>query len=67
MLVICSICNFSDYSEVCELLSSWYSQRLKGTVLRDRFRKCRRKLPDLGLNKGGGWFLNFSDAPLIFS
>ncbi len=32
---------------------------LKGTVLRDRFRKCWRKLTDLGLNKGRGWFLNF--------
>ncbi len=39
---------------------------LKGTVLRDRFRKCWRKLTDLGLNKGRGWFLNFSEAPLIF-
>ncbi len=38
----------------------------KGTVLRDRFRKCWRKLTDLGLNKGRGWFLNFSEAPLIF-
>ena len=35
---------------------------VKGTVLRDRF----RKLTDLGLNKGRGWFLNFSEAPLIF-
>jgi hypothetical protein len=40
---------------------------LKGTVLRDRFRKCWRKLIDLGLNKGRGRFLNFSEAPLIFS
>ncbi len=39
---------------------------LKGTVLRDRFQKCGRKLTDLGLNKGRGWFLNFSEAPLIF-
>ncbi len=31
-----------------------------GTVLRDRFRKCWRKLTDLGLNQGRGWFLNFS-------
>jgi len=38
----------------------------KGTVLRDRFQKCRQKLIDLGLNKGCGWFLNFSEAPLIF-
>jgi len=38
----------------------------KGTVLRDRFQKCRRKLADLGLNKGRGWFLNISEAPLIF-
>ncbi len=40
---------------------------LTGTVLWDRFRKCWRKLIDLGLNKGRGWFLNFSKAPLIFS
>ncbi len=38
----------------------------KGTVFRDRFRKCWRKLTDLGLNKGRGWFLNFSEAPPIF-
>ncbi len=41
----------------------WYT--FKGTVLWDRFRKCWRKI-DLGLNKGRGWFLNFSKAPLIF-
>ncbi len=40
-------------------------ETLKGTVLRDRFRKCWRKLIDLGLNKGRGWFLNFSEAHLI--
>jgi hypothetical protein len=45
---------------------SWI-QRFKGTVLRDRFRKCWRKLTDLGLNKGHGWFLNFLEVPLIFS
>ncbi len=39
---------------------------LKGTVLRDRFQKCWRKLTDLDLNKGRGWLLNFSEAPLIF-
>ncbi len=39
----------------------------KWTVLRDRFQKCWRKLTDLGLNKGRGWFLNFSKVPLIFS
>ena len=39
---------------------------LKGTVLRDRFGKCCRKLTDLGLNKGHGWFLNFKEVPLIF-
>jgi hypothetical protein len=43
-----------------------FEQRIKGTVLRDRFRKCCQKLTDLGLNKGRGWFLNFSEAPLIF-
>ncbi len=52
-----------------ELTSHWLQgkcARLKGTVLWDRFRKCWRKLKDLGLNKGRGWFLNFSEAPLFF-
>jgi hypothetical protein len=40
---------------------------LKGTVAWDRFRQCWRKLTDVGLNKGRGWFFNFSEAPLIFS
>jgi hypothetical protein len=40
---------------------------VKGTVIRDRFRKCGRKLTYLGLNKGRVWFLNFSEAPLIFN
>jgi hypothetical protein len=44
----------------------YYLYLFKGTVSRDRFRKCLRKLTDLGLNKGRGWFLNFSEAPLIF-
>jgi hypothetical protein len=39
----------------------------KGTVLRDRFRKCWRKWTDLGPNKGRVWFLNFLEAPLIFN
>ncbi len=39
----------------------------KGTVLRDRFQKCCLKLTDLGLNKSRGWFLNFSETPLIFN
>ncbi len=33
---------------------------LKWTVSWDRFQKCCRKWTDLGLNKGHGWFLNFS-------
>ncbi len=41
--------------------------KVKGTVLRDRFRKCWRKWTDLGLNKGRVWFLNFLEAPLIFN
>jgi hypothetical protein len=45
----------------------FYEHDFKGTVLRDRFQKCRRKLTDLGLNKGRGWFFNFSEAPLSFS
>jgi hypothetical protein len=40
---------------------------LKGTVAWDRFRQYCQKLTDVGLNKGRGWFLNFSEAPLIFS
>ncbi len=39
----------------------------KGTVSWDRFQKCWRKWTDLGLNKGCGWFLNFSETPLIWS
>ena len=37
----------------------------KGTVLRDRFRKCWRKLTDLGLTKSRGWILNFLQAPIL--
>ncbi len=40
---------------------------IKGTVSWDRFRQCWRKLTDVGHNKGRSWFLNFSEAPLIFS
>jgi len=40
---------------------------IKGTVSWDRFQKCWRKVTDLTLNKGRGWFFNFSDSPLIFS
>ncbi len=48
-----------------EWLHNWNHLLLfKGTVLRDRLRKSWRKLTDLGLNKGHGWFLNFSEAPL---
>ena len=43
------------------------AEAFKGTVLRDRFQKCLRKLTDLGLNKGRGWFLNFSEVPLMFN
>jgi hypothetical protein len=34
--------------------------------IKPKSRKAYEKLTDLGLNKGRGWFLNFSDAPLIF-
>jgi hypothetical protein len=51
----------SNFKDVFRLITY-----LKETVLRDRFRKCLRKLTDLCLNKGHGWFLNFSEAPLIF-
>ncbi len=43
------------------------SSSIKGIVSWDRFQKCWRKWTDLGLNKGRGWFLNFSETPLIFS
>ncbi len=43
------------------------SPTFKGTVSFDRFQKGGRKRKDLGLNKGRGWFLNFSEAPLILS
>ncbi len=39
---------------------------IKGTVLRDRFWKCWQKFTDVGL-KGRGWYMNFSEAPLMFS
>jgi hypothetical protein len=39
----------------------------KGTALRDRFWKCWRKLTDLGLNKGRGWFFEFFGGTLVFS
>ncbi len=39
----------------------------KGTVSSDRFQKCWRKWTDLGLIKGRGLVLNFSEAPLIFN
>ncbi len=58
---------------VCQLRQGHCRRRryvqvdVKGIVSWDRFGKCWRKLTDLGLNKARGWFLNFSDAPLIFS
>ncbi len=55
--------------KVCTNELNWktyHQPQVKGTVLRDRFQKVWRKLTDLGLNKGRGWFLNFSEAPLIF-
>ncbi len=46
---------------------SYKFYEFKGTVSWDRFQKCWRKWTDLGLNKGRGWFLNFSKTPLIFN
>ncbi len=46
---------------------SQHSMVFKGTVAWDRFRQYCQKLTDAGLNKGRDWFLNFSEAPLIFS
>ncbi len=37
----------------------------KGTVAWDGFPQCWQKLTDPGLIKCRGWFLNFSEAPLI--
>jgi hypothetical protein len=45
----------------------FYETAFKGTVAWDRFRQYCQNLTDVGLNKGRGWFLNFSEAPLIFS
>jgi hypothetical protein len=53
--------NYSN-TEICEK-----SRFFKGTVSWDRFQKCWRKWTDLGLIKGRSWFLNFSEAPLIFN
>ncbi len=61
-LIKAKICHFSSTF----LKSISWDSPFQGTVLRDRFKKCWRKLTDLGLNKGRGWFLNFSEAPLIF-
>ncbi len=38
----------------------------KGLSSEIDFENVDEKLTDLGLNKGRGWFLNFSQAPLIF-
>ncbi len=40
---------------------------LKGLSHEIDFKNVDQKGPDLGLIKGRGWFLNFSEAPLIFS
>ncbi len=39
---------------------------LKGLSYEIDFENVDENLKDLGLNKGRGWFLNFSEAPLIF-
>ncbi len=41
-------------------------RHLKGLSYEIDFENVDKKLTDLGLNKGRGWFLNFSEAPLIF-
>ncbi len=43
------------------------NQAFKGTVAWDRFRQYCQKFTDVGLNEGRGWFLNFLEAPMIFS
>ncbi len=45
-------------------ISDKYFFSFKGTVAWDGFPQCWRKLTDPGL-KCRGWFLNFSEAPLI--
>ncbi len=65
--------SFSVQDQFCERPRSTQQpvfllfEYIKGTLSWDRFRQCWRKLTDVGLNKGRGWFLNFSEAPLIFS
>ncbi len=39
---------------------------LKGLSYEIDFENVDEKLTDLGLKKGRGWFLKFSEAPLIF-
>jgi hypothetical protein len=39
---------------------------LKGLSHEIDFENVAKNLTDLGLNKGRGWLLNFSEAPLIF-
>jgi hypothetical protein len=43
------------------------SEILKRLSHETDFENVDKKLTDLGLNKGRGWFFNFSEAPLIFS
>ncbi len=40
---------------------------LNGLSYEIDFENVDLKYTDLGLIKGRGWFLNFSEAPLIFS
>jgi hypothetical protein len=49
-----------EYTLGCELAS------LKGLSYEMDFENVDEKFTDFGLNKGRGWFLNFSEAPLIF-
>ncbi len=48
------------------LVKKSYLQWLKGLSC-DRFQKFWQKFSEIGLIKGRGWLLNFSEAPLIFS
>ncbi len=68
--VLCYTCISRDWGHFVKWIADKESDRdvvIKGTVSWDRFQKCWRKWADLVLNKGRGWFLNFSEAPLIFS
>ena len=66
-----SICNVETFQRnyliaLALLLFFLFIHLLKGLSHEIDFKHVDIKWTDLGLNKGRGWFLNFSEAPLIF-